>query len=298
MDRHKRPARYMTYELFTHLAEQIASWPTLPDTIFLNMFGEPLMDRGLERKMRLLQKLGLSGRVHLQTNATLLDQTTSEVLLETGLGALIPCMDSLIPETFAAIRCGAFLETVKKNIVRFAELRNARHASTRINLQFVRTKKNFEDYHAVYNFFSKILNNNDALWVTTSHFWASPSLCEQDLLLTSRAPHRCHDTCDALQTTLIVLADGFVPTCCFDYNLDNPLLGNAEKTPLLDIWQGTARHDVLEAIETDKRLPYRCKQCNTLFSNFEKYNHDNFQFPHNIVVSGHHGAIIKFEREY
>ena len=60
MNRHKRPPQYMSYDLFAALAEQIASWPTLPDNIFLNMFGEPLMDDGLERKMRRLQDLGLS----------------------------------------------------------------------------------------------------------------------------------------------------------------------------------------------------------------------------------------------
>ena len=297
MNRHKRPPQYMSYDLFSALAEQIASWPTLPDNIFLNMFGEPLMDNGLERKMRRLQDLGLSGRVHLQTNATLLDQTTSEMLLETGLGALIPCMDSLVPGTFAAIRYGASLETVKKNTLRFAELRNATHSSTRITLQYVRTKKNLDDYHAVYTLFSDVLNENDTLWITTSHFWASPSLCDQDLLLTTFSPHRCHNTCDALQTTLIILTDGIVPSCCFDYNIDNSCMGNATTTPLLDIWQSVVRKNLLDAIQKGKELPYRCQHCNMLFSTFDKYNLETFHFSKNLVSAGHHGAVVKFGRE-
>ena len=287
----------MSYDLFSALAEQIASWPILPDNIFLNMFGEPLMDNGLEQKMRRLQKLGLSGRVHLQTNATLLDQATSKMLLETGLGALIPCIDSLVPGTFAAIRCGASLETVKKNILRFAELRNAAHSSTRITLQYVRTKKKLEDYHDVYNLFSAFLNEKDTLWITTSHFWATPSLCDQDLLLTSVSSHRCHNSCDALKTSLIILADGTVSTCCFDYNIDNPSIGNANTMPLIDIWQGVVHRKLLETIEKGCELPYRCQHCAMLFSTFEKYNMDTFHFSKNLVSAGHHGAIVKFGRE-
>lgn len=73
MDRKMRKSQTMTFKLFASLVEQIASWPTWPDNIFLNMFGEPLMDKGLAKKLALLETLGLAGRVHLQTNASLLD---------------------------------------------------------------------------------------------------------------------------------------------------------------------------------------------------------------------------------
>lgn len=44
MSRDARPAKIMTQELFDAIVSQIAGWKTPPDSIFLNMNGEPLQD--------------------------------------------------------------------------------------------------------------------------------------------------------------------------------------------------------------------------------------------------------------
>lgn len=298
MDRSKRKPQTMSFDLFASLAEQIASWPTWPDNIFLNMFGEPLMDKGLAKKMALLETLGLAGRVHLQTNASLLNNEVSSMLLEHKLGRLIPCMDSLCPATFETIRKGAAFDIVRDNIVNFITLRNSTHSQTGISLQYVRTKINMDDFHDVYTFFKSILGNNDALWITTSHFWATPSLCDSNLIIASPSHKRTHATCDILTNSMIILADGVVPTCCFDYNLENPTIGRADQEPLLNIWNGPMLGTIRDLMQDgDAPLPPLCRHCTTIFSNYDADNKNFFNFPPDVVTEGHHGAVISFKKD-
>lgn len=298
MDRKTRKPQTMPFELFASLVEQIASWPTWPDNIFLNMFGEPLMDKGLAKKLALLETLGLVGRVHLQTNASLLSEDIAGMLLEHKLGRLIPCMDSLCPKTFETIRRGTQFDVVRDNILSFIAIRNSTHSQTGISIQYVRTKKNMEDFHAVYTFFKPLLGNNDALWITTSHFWAAPSLYNSGLIIAKPCKKRIHTKCDSLMTSMIVLADGVVPTCCFDYNLENPIAGRADQEILLNIWNGTLLNSMRSNVETKRcHLPPLCQNCSTIYSHYEVDNNNLFSFPSCLVTAGHHGAIVSFKKE-
>ena len=298
MDRSARKPQTMSFDLFTSLAEQIASWPAWSGNIFLNMFGEPLMDKGLAPKMALLETLGLAGRVHLQTNASLLDTEVASMLLEHKLGRLIPCMDSLCSTTFETIRRGAHFDAIRDNIVNFIKLRNSTHSQTGISLQYVRTKINMEDFHDVYTFFKPLLGNNDALWITTSHSWAAPSLYDSGLIIAQPCRTRVRATCDSLTSSLIVLADGVVPTCCFDYNLENPALGRADQESLLNIWNGPQLNAIRDSMEgSDEHLLPLCRHCTTLYSNYDVDNKNLFMFPSDVVTEGHHGAVISFNNE-
>jgi hypothetical protein len=72
--------KVMSDDLFALLLERIA--PSKPRTVSLNHFNEPLLDRGFEKKNRLLASSGL--KLRLFTNGVLLQPTLCDTLKELG----------------------------------------------------------------------------------------------------------------------------------------------------------------------------------------------------------------------
>lgn len=261
-----RKPGFMAMDLFERLLEQIVCFPELP-YVYLNMFGEPLLDKTLPQKMALLKEAKLSGRVYLQTNAEHLTEEMSEHILRAGIYRIVPCLESAEKGIAEAIRPGIVFEHVRDNIIRFAQLRDKMGAETAIAVQYVRTRLNMEDYKNVYALLQPHLKNQgDRLNVIQSHSWASRYLTKQDYILTCAGKARQQAECGQLDKFVIVLADGKVSPCCFDYNLELGDFGDASQEDLLAIWNGEAFTRLRETIRSGATLPKLCTQCVSLFS--------------------------------
>jgi sulfatase maturation enzyme AslB (radical SAM superfamily) len=81
-----RPAYVMNDELFERIVLQFTKWDRLPDTIFLNLNGEPLQDPRFIEHCRVLQGYRLGPRVELQSNAYFLGPKEAEAILAAEIG--------------------------------------------------------------------------------------------------------------------------------------------------------------------------------------------------------------------
>lgn len=291
MDRQKSKATFMSQELFASLARQIADWEIKP-AIYLNMFGEPLLDPGIAEKLYLLDELGLSANVCLQTNATLLDKSISSIILNAHVGRLIPAFDSHIPEHYEHIRCGAKYDNVLKNIINFAKMRNKYKYHTKISIQHVRTRNNKDDYLKTYNVFKPWFTEHDSFNVAVSHSWASTSLNAEVLVFPREGEKERGKAC-AMRHSMIVLADGRVAACCFDYNLRLGSMGNANNDPLATIWRSRSYFDLHEKIGSDK-LPVPCTRCASLLCDLRGYAEEIRGFSKEDIWIGPYGATISY----
>jgi radical SAM protein with 4Fe4S-binding SPASM domain len=286
----------MSFVLFEKIIAQIVTWPEIP-TIYLNMFGEPLMDKGLEQKMRLLKKSGLAEKIYFNTNAQLLTQEIAAMLLENEIGQIVPCLDSANPETFERIRAGADFQSILNNIISFAALRDKIHPETKICIQCVRTTLNFNDHEAIYQLLYDHLGGNDTLSVTTGHTWASPFLMAKKEFLASVGKEQLHFRCNQLHNNLIILADGIITPCCLDYNLELcGAIGDANRESLETIWNNPFYENLAEKIKNAINLPQFCKRCSFLFSDYTKFNNLKYKYADGKIVAADHGILISFKK--
>ncbi len=293
VDKNIRKPMNMTYALFKKAVHEIKDW--CPDSvIFLNMFGEPLLDPDFCKKLELLNELELANNVYLQTNGALLSDEIAYSILKNNVGTVVPCFDGADKETFEKIRCGISFEKALQNITSFVNLRNELKFPTRIALQHVVTPTNQNQHKKCYDLFKPILKQQDVLNIQTATAWSSLAL--RNLTCLDFQKEQVGFTCDMLENTMIVLSDGNVCACCHDYNLKLGSMGDLNTYSMQEIWNSQKYAALIQSISKgNKFLKTPCTECTYLFANFKKNNNAMYDFDDEVVTAGHHGIVVKFE---
>lgn len=298
MNRHLRKNRFMSMEVFSKIIDEITRMDCqIKPTIFLNIFGEPLLDPTLPQKLELLNKNGLAKNIYLQTNATMLKGNIALDILKHEVGWLVPCLDSCNARTFEAIRVGANFEDVIANIENFTNLRNRMDAKTNIALQHVRTSTNTSDHKNVYERMQNVMRKGDLLNITTSHYWATKSLKNHFGALVKTGYKQINFECPVLLSWINIDVDGNALTCYFDYNFENYPSGeyveNIMNNSLMEIWENKYYANLRSNIKNGC-LPPRCAQCSMLFADPTIHRHEIFDYPAEQCIPGDHAVIVKF----
>jgi hypothetical protein len=271
LDRKLRPKTTMSTDLFKKIVAEIASWPGPPQLIYLNVHGEPLLDRRLVERLALLQEFGFSRLVDLQTNGELLTPQMSEAIIRSGVGRLTLGFDGATPQVYESHRVGCHYERVLKNIRDFVEVRKRLQGATRLAIQYVRTKANAHEVAPAYHLFRQLLDpSKDCFQDQLSKNWASQDLEANGIIWESR-PENCGPPipCPMIDRQLIILADGSVAACCWDYNFSvfGEPLGNAGEESILSIFNGTKFTQLRNILQREGSYnkPARCLSCFYLY---------------------------------
>lgn len=99
---------------------------------------EPLLHPNLVDFIQLCCQKGVP-KVHLTTNAQLLDESYSNALLKSGLTSIDISIDAVKPETYRKVR-GASLERVESNVKRFVQLRDQLGISCVVRTSMIRNQ--------------------------------------------------------------------------------------------------------------------------------------------------------------
>ena len=269
MDRRSRHATIMDQALFQACVSEIVSWETKPDTIYLNMNGEPLSDPYFAGRLLALRKAGLGPIVDLQTNGQYLSEAIGRAILEAGIRRLTLGFDGATPETYAAHRVRCDYYRVLANLKQFARLRDEGGYRTRIAIQFVRTLMNEREVLAAYSLFDEILDPDlDIFQDTLAKDWGDTA-AKSNIYYLSKRTSSTPSGCQLFETQLIVLADGVMAACCWDYNLgvSGGGFGTIKGRDMLKIWRGQKRQSVLERMRSPQLAdkPQKCRTCISLF---------------------------------
>ena len=268
IDRKLRPASMMDHDLFKTLVDEVATWHVKP-TIFLNMDGEPLLDKQFKERLTILQKADLAQNVNLQTNGEYLTAETSAVILKAGLSSITIGFDGASKEVYESHRVGCHYDIVLKNIQNFTRIRASLRKPTSLAIKFVRTKQNAHEVREAYKLFSTFLNPwLDIFYDTISENWANPAL--ENVVLTSAKTNVLPKYCGHPDNDLVILADGSVPSCCFDYNLSvaGGPVGNVRRQTILDVWRSKSFENLRQTLRRPGRdgKPSKCLVCGKSFS--------------------------------
>ena len=139
--------------------------------------------------------------------------------------------------------------------------------STPVAIQYVRTPKHAHEVFQAYKLFSKILDPTlDRFFDSVSINWASKTLQESGNIIFCKENDEIPiKRCSLIDTHLIVLTDGSVAACCFDYNLSvfDGAMGNVRNEKLLDVWSGKNFGLLRKAFSSEDQnlIQPRCRGC-------------------------------------
>lgn len=241
----------MPEPLFTKIIADIGRHADHIELLSLFMDGEPLLDNRLPRFIRAAKDAGFK-TTNIATNGMLLDGERAKALLESGLDHLIVSIDSIDPETYAAIRIGANLATVERNVLDFIALRNAAgRLLPQIEIRMVVMDENRHERDAYAARWKPIA---DTVSFSDVHNWGNCSS-------TSAAQGKTVPTCNWPHRYMVIYSDGRAGFCCLDYEGIYDL-GSFQTQSLEEIWHGKAYAQLREWLRTREtgRLP-KCAGC-------------------------------------
>jgi len=188
--------------------------------IHLHNFGEPLMDKKLESRIRYAKSNGIP-RVKIFSNGSLLTENRRRSLIESGLDEIKISFDGATREEFESIRTPLKYDKVVKNIRELVKLRNEMRSSMKIFVACCSTQDRSETMNL-------IAGEVDGFSFGKIHNWGG----EQDCGLRSRI----RKPCARVWNTFTILANGDVALCCLDHD-GREILGHLDgKTSIRDIF--------------------------------------------------------------
>ena len=107
----------ITFEQFKKVIDQI------PSLVYVTLqgVGEPLLNKDIMKMIKYCSDRGIS--TYINTNGTILTETKSYELLESGISNLSISINSFDEKVFAETRSGASIKKIAENVKRFIEIK-------------------------------------------------------------------------------------------------------------------------------------------------------------------------------
>ncbi len=248
----------MEKKLFKKISTEMSNYSHWINSVCLSRNGEPLLDKFLPEKIKMLKEYGIKD-VTFSTNASLLNTDKSIELIESGLDDIRFSIDGATKETFESIRKGLIFEEIVKNCLQFIKLRNERGHEPRIRIRMTLQDRNSHEEMQWKNFWRSKVSNNDFVYSKRINMWGNQleGYDEKvDVEKYSNIP------CISLWSTMIVLYNGKVPLCGVDYK---PLfeLGDLNDSAIKQIWTSENYKNVKKIHSSGRRNDISlCRGCN------------------------------------
>ncbi len=250
---HGREHGIMDQDAYEKSIDEVASLGA--KQIVLTGFGEPMLDKRLEKKIAYAKSKGLS--TYIISNGSVLNSKRARGILEAGLDEIRISFYGMQPETYNAVMRGLDFDKTMAGLLEFLRLRDEMGAPTRVQISYLEMDENKKDSAAFREFWeSKV----DAIEIWRPHnFGDGRDYRERQDAVEVKT------TCGRPENgPLQIQWNGEVIPCCYDYN-NQIILGNAFETSVLEILNGP-KYRLLRYAHRAKEFglfPY-CDQCDQL----------------------------------
>ncbi len=214
-----RPMGDMSLDLLRKIVDEIRPYAEM---VYLHGDGEPLLHRQIFEAIAYAKKSGL--KVGLSSNATLLDDRASKMLIDLKLDYLILAVDGATKDTYEKIRINGRFEKVVENVQGFLRLKREAHSGIYVLMQFIEMEENKKEVQAFVDYWKQF--RPEVIRIK--------SLVD---LFGKKGPTKFKLPCFYLWRQVMIDWDGTVFPCCVDTNSVNNL-GNVSSASLASIWNG------------------------------------------------------------
>jgi radical SAM protein with 4Fe4S-binding SPASM domain len=272
--------RDLTLERFRKILDD---FPFLKN-ITLQGLGEPLLNQDIYKMIHEAKRRNV--RIGITTNATLLDKVASENLINSKLDWMYISLDSVDKELYEKIRRGANFDIVKRNIIKFFELKGNAVPKTNFwtlllkeNIKYIKEIVLFADSLGVEKIILQSLHNwghetfdiirnkridkDDRLSILVEELKNMEKKVEVEITTNI---HETNVKCNWPWRSLYITTDGFVTPCCMqgaDPDLIN--FGNVFDNDLNNILNNDKYRKFRSELNSTN-IPKICKGCPAYFN--------------------------------
>lgn len=223
--------------------------------VVLTGFGEPMLDKRLEKKISYARGRGLG--TYIISNGSALTSKRARSLLEAGLDEIRISFYGMRPETYNAVMQGLDFDRTMKGLLEFLRMRDEMGAHTRVQISYLELEENKGDTQAFKDFWESKVN--------AIEIWKPHNFGDGRDYRTRAAGAPIKESCGRPENgPLQIQWNGEVIPCCYDYN-NQIILGNAFEQPVLEILNN-AKYRLLRYAHRSREFglfPY-CDQCDQL----------------------------------
>ena len=225
--------------------------------IVLTGFGEPMLDKRLEKKIAYAKQKGLS--TYIITNGSVLSSKRARGILEAGLDEMRVSFYGMGRDTYNVVMQGLDYEKTRDGLLDFLALREKLGLHTKVQLSYLTMPENAKDEGAFREFWEPK--------VEAIEIWRPHNFGDGRDYRKREGGGKVSDknTCGRPESgPLQIQWNGEVIPCCYDYN-NKIVLGNAFEDSVLNILNG-AKYRLLRFAHRTGRFnlfPY-CDQCDQL----------------------------------
>jgi len=212
--------------------------------------GEPLMYPHIIEAVSYARRKGKN--VVFYTNASLLDSSMAERLLDVGLNRIIFSVDECTKEGYESLRRGLKWETVLGNIKRFEKLKKKGGYKTKTQIRMTRTKENRSRMPGIIAFWRGIVKTV----VVRQEVYIPPPNMLRENKYSSGKPIKCK----RITQHLSVKSNGDLVLCCRDW-FNVYLMGNLKDKGILDVFNGEKFNEVRNSMAKGVNYPSICNYC-------------------------------------
>jgi len=222
---------FMKFSLFEKLIKEISNHNV--KRVHLHNFGEPLLDKDLPRRIKFAKDCGIK-HTYIVTNASLLTPDLSRSLIESGLDEIKISFNGSDSETYEKTMRGLNFNTIIKNIKNFFEQRKKIGSNTpKVIIQYIPEKINNSKTKDFIRLFDSLIDKSigDKLKIGKLHNYGGG----KHYLALGKISRRCNFP----WKIMVILHDGKVVPCCYDYN-GTLIMGDVTKNTISQIWNSGA----------------------------------------------------------
>ncbi len=233
----KIPQGRMDWELFTKIIDESLRHPVKRISPYL--MNEPLLDRGLAKKIRYIADRRTNGvSLKINTNAALLDEEAARGLIDSGLDRLNISCHGISKVAYEESMKGLRLETTLANVDRFLELRRAAGCKKpRVTVTMVKTKIIEQEIPQIKQYWGA---RGVSVHIRQLENRASAAIAGKGI---EASGWKNFSWCKRLFSQANILTNGDMILCCVDYGYTT-VLGNVGQTSLKDVWNSEKARDI------------------------------------------------------
>ena len=228
-----RKRGYMSFELFEKIITEVSGERRKPVT-HLHGFGEPLLDKRLPDKIKLAKDRGIT-RTYIVSNASLLFPDTARKIIAAGLDKMKISFYGTDAESYNSTMKRLDFKTTLQNVKDFLRIRKEMGSWTpRLILQYLPNETNHARIAEFKALWSPLIDSRvgDVLNVASLHNYGGGRAYNP-------LGKRIVSVCYFPWTSMSVLWDGRVVTCCMDSN-GVQVLGDLNTQTVQEVWNGPA----------------------------------------------------------
>lgn len=226
--------------------------------VVLTGFGEPMLDKRLEKKIAYAKDNGLS--TYIITNGSVLTDKRAQGILEAGLDEMRVSFYGMGRDTYNTVMQGLDYDRTRDGLLNFLAMRERLGLHTKVQISYLTMPENAKDEGAFREYWEPRV---EAIEIWRPHnFGDGRDYREREEATEGES---VKTTCGRPESgPLQIQWNGEVIPCCYDYN-NKIVLGNAFEQPVLDILNNPKYRLLRYAHRTGRfnLFPY-CDQCDQL----------------------------------